>query len=273
MHAMAVQMKYHAHKAKPPEEKQAPPPGIDMEAATRWMQGREGDLGEETLDLVSLFGIPAARSDVASDIHEAQSLRRAGYRVMKVVSPDALHKSNAGGVFRGGENSGRGAESRNHPENLFGTGRTPAFEGEGPTDAPESYDMFVAGSRSVLRIGGAVGMGGIFIEAFRTWKPLLPSDSRHCIRKDRAAEIVLRAQKARGKASGDIAAFIDRLWGLTLLAAFPQIQARPPSGEGFQPAAAPWRRCAGADHGLMPRDSSAPKTGMKVLNRGASVKA
>jgi acetyltransferase len=231
VHAMAVQMKYHAHKAKPPEEKQAPPPGIDMEAATRWMQGREGDLGEETLDLVSLFGIPAARSDVASDIHEAQSLaQEAGYPVvMKVVSPDALHKSDAGGVFVGVKTADEVAEKfETIRENLFRYRPDARFEGvRVQRMAPEGYDMFVGGKHDPS-FGSVVlfGMGGIFIEAFRdVATALCPATAAIVSERIEQLKSFSVLKGARGKASGDTAAFIDLVVRVShLLAAFPQIQ-------------------------------------------------
>ena len=104
VNALAVQMKYYEHQRKRRDQKEAaPPPGIDRRAAERWLQGKQGDYGEAVLELLAAYGIPVAVSRMAASKEEAlRHARELGYPVvMKVVSPDALHKTDAGGVMLG----------------------------------------------------------------------------------------------------------------------------------------------------------------------------
>jgi acyl-CoA synthetase (NDP forming) len=60
-------------------------------------------IGEDALEFLHMAGVPTALSGTARDEESAARLaRETGYPVvMKVVSPDALHKTDAGGVIGG----------------------------------------------------------------------------------------------------------------------------------------------------------------------------
>jgi len=103
VNALAVQMKYYEYKRERQNQAEAPrPDGCDSSAAAHWLAGRQGDFGDEVLDLLAAYGIPAAASRVAATREEA--VRQAGELgfpvAMKVVSPDALHKSVPSIIFR-----------------------------------------------------------------------------------------------------------------------------------------------------------------------------
>jgi acyl-CoA synthetase (NDP forming) len=97
--AMAAQRDFYAHKAtgSVPEEQ---PSHINRAAAQKWITAHQGVSGEETFTLLSLYGIPIAKSFVAHDESGAISLaEKIGYPVvMNAVSPDGIHKSEAQGV-------------------------------------------------------------------------------------------------------------------------------------------------------------------------------
>ncbi len=69
----------------------------------KWIDAHGEVIGEDSLELLSLSGIAVAASGIARDEKEAIALaEEVGYPVvMKVVSPDALHKTDAGGVMWG----------------------------------------------------------------------------------------------------------------------------------------------------------------------------
>ncbi|HPX17423.1 MAG TPA: acetate--CoA ligase family protein [Deltaproteobacteria bacterium] len=230
VYAMSVQMNYYARKMKPREEEERPS-GINLDAARKWMSGRSGDFGEEILDLLSLFQVPVVWSRVASDVREAQSYaEEAGYPVvMKVVSPDALHKTDAGGVFVGVSTEAEVAETfetiRGNLEKYRPGAR---FDGvRVQRMAPEGYDMFVGGKNDPS-FGPVIlfGLGGIYVEVFRDVANSLCPAAASTI-SERLARLksfaVLKGM--RGKPAGDVPAFVDLAVRVShLLAAFPQIK-------------------------------------------------
>jgi acyl-CoA synthetase (NDP forming) len=64
-------------------------------------EGRDSLLYTESKEILEIWGIPTALSRVARSKEEAsRTARSIGYPVvMKVLSPDVIHKSDAGGVF------------------------------------------------------------------------------------------------------------------------------------------------------------------------------
>jgi len=229
VHALAVQMRFHSREINlPPEES---PAGIDLKGARRWMKKREGDLGEEGLELLRHFGIPTPESFVARDEDEATEFAaRLGYPVvMKVVSPDALHKSDAGGVAVGVEDA-RSVEVQFAAiqDNLRCYKEGACFEGVRlQRMAPEGYDMFVGGKHDEA-FGPVVffGMGGIYVELFgdvaNTLCPAHSADIRKRLERLKAFSVL---KGLRGKERGDIDAFVDVVVRVSrLLAAFPGIR-------------------------------------------------
>ena len=228
--AMVVQMKYHENRAKPHGEP-APPPGIDMEEAGTWMENRSGDFGEEALDLAASFGVPSVWSRVATSVKEAQSFAgEAGYPVvMKVVSPDALHKSDAGGVFVGvGSPEEVGETFELIRQNLLSYRRDARFEGVRIQKmAPDGYDLFVGGKNDPS-FGPVVlfGMGGIHVEVFGDVAYALCPASATTISAGLMRLKSSRVLKGlRGRPAGDAKAFADLVVRVShLLASFPQIR-------------------------------------------------
>ena len=229
VHALAVQMRFFCRERITPAEEI--PAGIDLESACAWMKGREGNFGEEGLALLRSFGIPVPESLVARDADEAAGhAERLGYPVvMKVVSPDALHKTDAGGVFVG---VGDGAEVKERfaviRDNLFHFKAEARFEGVRLQGlAPEGYDLFVGGKNDES-FGPVVffGMGGIYVELFgdvaNTLCPAQSGEIRKRLERLKAFSVL---GGLRGRKRGDIDAFIDLVERVShLLAAFPEIR-------------------------------------------------
>ncbi len=232
VNALALQMKYYEQK----KEKEGQgniivPPHIDRHAAGQWMAKRSGVYGEEVLDLLAFYGIPVAASKVARD--EAEAVKYAGELgypvVMKVVSREALHKSEAGGVITGVEGPADvQVNYRVIRANLFNYKKGASLEGIRIQEmAPEGYDMFVGGKYDPS-FGPVVffGMGGIFIELFKdAANALCPAEKGPIQARLKRLKAYRVLKGIRGKAPGDVDAFIELVVRVShLLADFPAIR-------------------------------------------------
>jgi acetyltransferase len=232
IHALAVQRHFYARRQELKAMQMQPPPaGVDYHAAKTWMKKKAGDYGEETLELLNTYGIRAATTTIASTATEATAIAaERGYPVaMKVVSPHALHKSDAGGVLLGLEREDEVIEGfekiRNNlynynPEAVFGGVRIQAMAADG-------YDMFVGGKNDPS-FGPVVffGMGGIYVEIYsdvaNVLCPARPDSVTSRFEKLKSARVLAGT---RGKEPGDVEAFIDLVVRTShLLADFPGIK-------------------------------------------------
>ncbi len=207
------------------------PDGIDIEAAKTWINDNTGIKGEESLDLLYHFGITVAKSALAIDGNEATAVAdHIGYPVvMKIVSPDAIHKSEAGGVITGIQNA-EGVHNAfdNIRENLYRYKADARFQGvRVMKQAGEGYDMFIGG-RFDDSFGPVVffGYGGIYIEVFHdTANVLCPENYREIenkVQKLKSYKILLGA---RGKGKGNIPGYVAMIERVThLLYQFPHIR-------------------------------------------------
>lgn len=230
--ALALQAEHYEQKMKKKELKNIDlPSGIDRHAAMKCMDGKHGAYGEEIFDLLSSYGIPVAASRLATCGEDAvKAAGELGYPVvMKVVSKDALHKSDAGGVVIGVESPAEVEESfRTIRANLFNYKKDASFEGVRIQKmAPDGYDMFVGGKYD-LSLGPVVffGMGGIFIEVFEDVANALCPAGRDTIHTRLSRLKSCRVLEGlRGKAPGDINAFLELVVRVShLLADFPAIR-------------------------------------------------
>lgn len=228
--AMKKQCDYHMRRLHAPRDYSLPD-GIDLDGAKKWVAAHRGDSGEESLDLLSALGIPVAASAVAGDRDLAVSCaKKIGYPVvLKVVSPDALHKSEAGGVIvnlKSDQDVRDGFDSIK--KNLAAYNGEARFKGVRVMKmAEDGYDMFIGG-RQDASFGPVIffGYGGIYIEIFNDVKLLLSPASRDeimdSVRKLKSFRIL---KGARGKAPGDVDAYIDMILRIShLLVLFPEIQ-------------------------------------------------
>jgi acetate---CoA ligase (ADP-forming) len=102
--ALAAQMKFFERRKQLKNQVDlVPPADINQKAACQWMLDKQNEYGEEAFELLEAYGINTAASKTAVNAEEAVThARELGYPVvLKVVSPDALHKSDAGGVLLG----------------------------------------------------------------------------------------------------------------------------------------------------------------------------
>jgi succinyl-CoA synthetase beta subunit len=201
-----------------------------MDDARQWLTSKKGDIGEESLALLEMIGVPVAKSHVATNEEEAvKEASRMGFPlVMKIVSKDALHKSDVGGVIVGVENKEevqqgfrkiRSNLKQHKPDADFGGVRLQQMAGPG-------HDLFIGGKKDDS-FGPVVlyGLGGIFIELFKdsgnSLCPASPLEIRERFERLKAASIL---KSIRGEAPGDIESFVDAVVRVShLLAAFPEI--------------------------------------------------
>ncbi len=230
--ALASQMKFYERRKQLKEQKDlVPPAGIDQEAACHWMLDKQGEYGEEAFALLEAYGIKTAASRTAVDAEEAVvHARELGYPVvMKVVSPDALHKSDAGGVLLGLKSDQQVAEGflrikknlhKFNKNALFGGVRIQKMAGPG-------FDLFVGGKQDPS-FGPVVffGLGGIYIEAFKDVANLLcPARPEIIEEKMATLKSATLLSGLRGEPAGDQSAFIDLVVRTArILADFPGIK-------------------------------------------------
>ncbi len=212
--AMASQMRFYERLSKPSVENPLPK-GIHTRTAQQWIRDKAGDFGEESMALLHAFGIPVARSFVAQDPDQAVVLaKKAGFPVvMKVVSPDAIHKSDMGGVILGikGPQQVRQAFLKIR-KNLHSYKKKARFEGiRISAMARDGSDMFI-GAKHDPSFGPVVffGMGGVFIELFRdVMSVLCPAGTSEVREKLERLRSVALLRGYRGSAPADIDAFVD----------------------------------------------------------------
>ncbi len=214
--ALAIQMNFHQHKKSGQKPGRYPlPEGMDRKAAAKWLADKKGDYGEEALELLNAYGLEAAPSAQALNAEEAASLaEELGFPVvMKIISPDALHKSEAGGVLLGLKDRQQVLEAFDTIEkNLYAYNQNARFAGVRIQKmAEEGYDMFIGG-RQDPSFGPVIffGLGGVYIEAFRDVANVICPTTIESVRKRleglNAAKIL---KGMRGKAPGDTEAFLD----------------------------------------------------------------
>ncbi len=214
--ALYQQMKYYERKRIRDE---APafqaPEGLKKEEARSWLERRKGDYGEEALELLSAYGIPVAASRLATGEKEAvEKAEELGYPlVMKVVSPQALHKSDAGGVVVGVETPGQVEEYYTLiKRNLQEYREDACLEGVRLQQmAGEGYDMFVGGKQDPS-FGPVVffGMGGVYVEIFKdVANALCPTQEDTVFQRLAQLKSYQLLQGYRGQPPGDITALVD----------------------------------------------------------------
>ncbi|MCG8473207.1 MAG: acetate--CoA ligase family protein [Desulfobacterales bacterium] len=224
------QQLFHQKKSEP-AFKTSLPRGIDMDKASAWIDSHTGTCGEESLELLEAFGIAAAPNKTATTEAEAIAAATAiGYPVvMKVISPDAVHKSEAGGVLVGLPNENAIREGfLTIQKNLESYKAGARFDGVRlMAMASDGHDMFVGGMVDDA-FGPVVlfGYGGIYIEVFQ--------DAQNALAPSNEAEIRMKLERlssfkilegTRGQIRSDIEGYVDLIHRVShLMASFPQIK-------------------------------------------------
>lgn len=195
--------------------------------------------------LLSRYGIASAPSKTAHEAHEAISLSaEIGFPVaMKIISPDALHKSEKGGVILG-------IQSAREAEEAYRTlmGRFKGAKVEGvlvqKMCGRGAIELIIGGKRD-SQFGQLImlGMGGIFVEVYRdvTFRicPIKKEDALEMISELRGRPIL---EGARGRKPIDKSALVKALLSVSRL-----LQEENPSEFDINPLMADEKGCVAVD--------------------------
>ncbi|HIQ03054.1 MAG TPA: acetyl-CoA synthetase [Desulfurococcales archaeon] len=180
-----------------------------------YSEGRRHLWEDEAKYLCSLYGIPVAKSKVAKSEDEALKIaNEIGYPiVMKIVSPDILHKSDVGGVVVGVKNDEELVKSyRQILENV--RKRVPKARIIGiliQEYAPQGLEVIVGAIKDAF-FGHTVmfGLGGVFVEVLKdvTFRvtPVSREEAEEMIKEIKAYQIL---RGVRGIKPRDINALVD----------------------------------------------------------------
>ncbi len=192
--ALQRQQAYHAHKAAGPFCPDPPPAGIKRAAAETWLHNHSGVIGEEAAELLVLYNIPSPQSVIVGSAEEAGRIAETlGFPVvLKVISPDAVHKTEVDGVLTG-IGSRQEAEDgfARIRENLERYRKGAIWEGvRVAAMAADGCDLFIGGLQDPA-FGPVIffGYGGIYVEIFKDVERVLCPSS--------LAEILEKLQRLR----------------------------------------------------------------------------
>ncbi|NLT73373.1 MAG: acetate--CoA ligase family protein [Chloroflexi bacterium] len=208
---------------------------VDREAVAKVFaqarnEGRTGIGDAEAQDILKAYGIPTPKSDVFATADEAVAFcEEIGYPVvMKIASPDILHKSDVGGIIVGVSDEAQVREAfdtliaraREHVPNATIWG---AQVQEMVTNARE----VIIGMNRDPQFGPLVmfGLGGIYVEVLRdvTFRvaPMTRVQARAMIEEIRSYKLLAGA---RGQAPADLDAIVDTLLRISqLVSDWPEI--------------------------------------------------
>jgi len=192
--------------------------------------GRKGIGDAEAQDILKAYGITTPQSVVASTPDElVASCSKIGYPVvLKIASPDILHKSDVGGIIVGVKNE---AQARQAFDTLIE--RAKAHKPDALIWGVQAQEM-VTDAREVIigmsrdpQFGPLVmfGLGGIYVEVLKdvTFRvaPMTKLQAHQMVTSIRSYQLLAGA---RGEAPADIDAVVDTILRVSQLATdFPQI--------------------------------------------------
>jgi acetyltransferase len=222
IHAMKKQSEFYIRKAgKKPDFKK--PDGIDLNFSKTWLKNHKGERGEEFLDFLKGNSIEIPKNTVVTSPKEAAAAAgEIGYPVvMKVVSKDALHKSDIGGVLVNIKNDSEVLKGFDTIKNNLSKANPNAlFEGVRIMEmAEDGYDMFI-GSKKDDSFGQVIyfGFGGIFIEVFKDAANILcPSYKEEIEKKLHSLKSFKILEGARGGKKADVKDYADLILKLSFI--------------------------------------------------------
>jgi len=170
------------------------------------LEGRKFLMEHEAKEVLKAYNIPVTREKVAADINDAvEAAEEIGFPVvLKVYSPDIIHKSDVGGVIVGLETPSEVIDAyKKITENVKANMPEARILGVLVQEmAPRGYEVIVGAIRDV-QFGPAVmfGLGGLFTEVFKDVSfrlaPLNREEALEMMREVRSFKILegFRGQK------------------------------------------------------------------------------
>ncbi|MFQ5831444.1 MAG: acetate--CoA ligase family protein [Candidatus Thorarchaeota archaeon] len=182
-------------------------------------EGRTFVLEHEAKDIMKAYGIPIPPYDTASTADEAvEKSKKIGFPVvLKILSKDVLHKSDAGGVKINLQNADEVRKAFTEiMENAKAYGNKEGIQvdlskGVFISDFADTGTEVIVGVTRDPQFGHALmfGLGGVFVEVLKdvTFRliPLAEIDAREMIREIKAAKIL---DGIRGQAPRDVDALV-----------------------------------------------------------------
>ncbi|MEN6571606.1 MAG: acetate--CoA ligase family protein [Anaerolineaceae bacterium] len=228
---LAAMRRYKAWRDTPAEPAVSLP-GIDRTAAAKHLKDNPARvMGEaESRPLLESYGIPLVPAVQAATPEEAASAaERLGFPVvMKIVSPQLLHKSDAGGIRLNLKSAGEVYSAFSEMTQTIHNAR-PDAKIEGvlvEKMAPKGTEVII-GMRRDPGFGPLMmfGLGGIYVELFKDVSfrvaPLTRRDARQMIDETRAGRLLTGF---RGSAPADVDAVVEVMLRLSQIALdFPEI--------------------------------------------------
>lgn len=227
---LALQRNFYRKKAEAAEISSRPE-GIDRIRAKAWVETHPGIIGEETQELLAHYGVAVVESLCAPSEAEArQGAETLGYPVaMKVVSPDAVHKSEAKGVLLNLRTATEVEKAFEEiRKNLLAYKPGADFRGVCLQPmAPSGSDMFIGGKHDES-FGPVIffGLGGMYVEVFRDLElALCPTTSGEVRAKLQRLLSYQILRGVRGQGSADLEGYVAAIVRVShLMADFPEIR-------------------------------------------------
>jgi 4-hydroxybutyryl-CoA synthetase (ADP-forming) len=195
------------------------------------LEGRKNVLEEEGYGVLSSYGFSTPKSILGTTEEEcAKAANQIGYPiVMKVVSPDIIHKSDAGGVKVGLKNE---KEIRSAFQEIMINAK--AYKAEASIKGVLIQEMITSAKEVIL---GAkhdplfgplvmVGLGGIYVEVLKDVVfRLAPIDEQEAEKMVNSIKAIKLLKGVRGEAQSDLTSIVDSLLRLSqLITDFPEIE-------------------------------------------------
>jgi 4-hydroxybutyryl-CoA synthetase (ADP-forming) len=193
--------------------------------------GRSNLLEEEGYEVLETYGFPTPKSILCTTEQECMNAaRQIGYPlVMKIVSPDIIHKSDAGGVKVG-------IKTDDELRNSFGTITENAlkYKSDAKIKGVLVQEMVKSAKETILgasqdpTFGPVImfGLGGIYVEVLKDVVfRIVPIDEQEAINMVESIKTIKLLKGVRGEKSSDLRAIADSLQRLSqLVVDFPEIK-------------------------------------------------
>lgn len=193
--------------------------------------GRNNLLEEEGYEVLEAYGFPTPKSILCTTEQECiNAARQIGYPlVMKIVSPDIIHKSDAGGVKVGIKTDDELKKSFNTiTENALKYKSDAKIKGVLVQEMVKSAKETILGASQDPTFGPVImfGLGGIYVEVLKDVVfRIVPIDEQEAMNMVESIKTIKLLKGVRGEKSSDLRAISDSLQRLSqLVADFPEIK-------------------------------------------------
>jgi 4-hydroxybutyryl-CoA synthetase (ADP-forming) len=193
--------------------------------------GRSNLLEEEGYEVLEAYGFPTPKSILCTREQECiDAAKEIGYPlVMKVVSPDIIHKSDAGGVKVGIKTDDELRNSfRTITENAIKYKSDAKIKGVLVQEMVKSAKETILGASQDPTFGPVImfGLGGIYVEVLKDVVfRIVPIDEQEAINMVESIKTIKLLKGVRGEKSSDLKAISDSLQRLSqLVVDFPDIK-------------------------------------------------